>query len=186
LSSSFKREKKNGGIEALTKRAKTPGTVDVGIIDAGMHSSGDMTVAAIGFVHEYGGTINHPGGTPYKIVEGGRAVFLKKGDTTATGVTEPHDIVIPERSFLRSTMHAEKKNLMALQKKLLSKITLGEMDTKTALGLVGEFLADKIKSKIINLKSPPNTSETVKRKGSSNPLVATGQLANSITYEVNV
>lgn len=149
MSNSFKRTKVRGGVEALKKRVKTPGTVDAGIIDAGKHPSGDITVAGIGFVHEFG-----------------------SGS-------------IPERSFMRSTIQDKKKAIISLQKKLLKKLVKGEMKTEIAFGLLGEFVADAIHLKIIAIKSPPNTPETILRKGSSNPLIADKHLANSITFEVN-
>ena len=146
---SFKRTKINGGVEGLLKRVKTPGTVDVGIIDAGKYADGDITVAGIGFAHEFG---------------------------TST---------IPERSFMRSTIKEKKKEIVDLQKKLLKKVQSGEMDINKALGLVGAFAAGLISQKIVSIKSPPNSAATIKKKGSSNPLVDTGQLKNSITWEVN-
>lgn len=149
MSSKFKRNKINGGVEALKKRIKTPGTVDVGIIDAGKHPSGDITIAGIGFVHEFG---------------------------SAT---------IPERSFIRSTTQGRKKDIISLQKKLLKKISNGEMEVEKGLGLVGEFMAAAIKEKIVAINSPPNSPATIAKKGSSNPLIDTGQLKNSIIYKVN-
>lgn len=146
---SFKREKINGGVEGLLKRVKTPGTVDVGIIDAGKHADSDLTVATIGFAHEFG---------------------------TAT---------IPERSFIRATTKEKRKEIVKLQTKLLKKIQSGEISTEKALGLLGAFVAGLISKKIVDIKAPPNAPETIKRKGSSNPLVDTGQLKNSITWEVN-
>ncbi len=151
MPSKFTRKKVNGGIEAMIKRTKTPGTVDVGIIDAGSHVGGDMTVASIGFVHEFGST----NGT------------------------------IPERSFIRSTINDKKNKIVSLQKQLFKKLIHGTMELDQALGLVGELLADEISRKIVAISSPPNTPETIDKKGSSNPLVDTGQLKNSITYEVN-
>jgi len=148
VSSKFKRVKKNGGIEALRKRVKTPGTVDAGIIDAGEHPSGDETVASIGFKNEFG-------------------------------------IGVPERSFMRSTIQAKKKDIISLQKKLLKQIVNGSMKVETGLGLVGEFMADAITQKIVAIRTPANSPITIKLKGSSNPLIDTGQLKNSITYEVN-
>ena len=149
MSSKFKRVKKNGGIEALKDRVKTPGTVDAGIIDAGKHVTGDITVAGIGYAHEFG---------------------------TAT---------LPERSFMRSTIQEKKKDIIALQKKLLKQIVNGKIKVESGLGLLGEFMADAIRQKIVSISSPPNTPETIAAKGSSNPLIDTGQLKNSITYEVN-
>ena len=149
MSSRFKRQKVNGGVEGLRKRVKTSGTVDVGIIDAGEHDSGDDTVAQVGFANEFG---------------------------TAT---------IPERSFMRSTFIEKKEEIVKLKKALLKKITAGDISLNTALGLLGEKASDLIAQKIIKLKEPPNSPATIARKGSSNPLVDTGQLHKSITYEVN-
>jgi hypothetical protein len=180
-----KLERKGDGIQAVKKRFKKPGTVDVGIIDAGKHESGDLTVAGIGYVHEFGAEIEHPGGTPYIILEGGKAQFVKKGTANVAGITKPHTIIIPERSFMRSTLKEKKKEIIALQKKLLVKIRKGETTVEDALGLIGDFTAAAISQKIVKLRSPANTAATIKRKGSSNPLIDTGQLKNSITYEVN-
>lgn len=145
----MKRNKVNGGVAGLKSRVKTPGTVDVGIIDAGMHQSGVANIAQIGMWNEYGTTR------------------------------------IPERSFIRSTLVNKKNEIINLQSNLLSNISSGKMSTSQALGLLGEFLAGEIKTKIVALKSPPNKPTTIKAKGRSNPLVDTGQLLNSITYEVN-
>lgn len=149
MSSKFTRKKHGGGIEALKKRFKTPGFVDVGIIDAGTHPSGDITVAGIGFAHEFG-TAN-----------------------------------LPERSFMRSTIQEKKKDIISLQKKLLGSIVKGVMKVEAGLGLIGEFVAGAIKEKIVSIDSPPNIPATIKRKGSSNPLIDTSQMKNSIIYEVN-
>lgn len=149
MSSKLIRTKTNGGIEALKDRVKTPGTVDVGIIDAGKHPTAEATVAEIGFWNEFG------------------------------------TVTIPERSFMRSTVQEEKKAIISLQRKLLKSISQGKMDIVKALGILGEFLSDKITQKIVSLREPPNKPATIKAKGSSNPLVDTGQLKNSITYEVN-
>ena len=145
----FKHTKKNGGIEAIIKRVKIPGTVDVGVIDAGKHNESELTVASIAYIHEFG------------------------TDT------------IPERSFMRSTLKEKKKDIVELKKKLLVKIQSGEMTMDKALALLGEFTKDLIQQKIVAISDPPNTPETIKRKGSSNPLIDTGQTKNSITYEVN-
>ena len=182
-------ERKGEGIQAIKKRFKKPGTVDVGIIDAGDHTDpegeGEMTVAAIAFVHEFGAEIDHPGGTSYVIGEGGKARFVKAGTPGIVGVTKPHKIIIPERSFMRSTLKKKKKEIIALQKKLLVKIRKGELSVNDALGLIGEFTAAAMSQRLVNLKSPANKPATIKKKGSSNPLVDTGQTKNSITYEVN-
>lgn len=60
-----------------------------------------------GMLHEYGGTIQHPGGTPYFIIAG-RAYFTTKEKARAWAqekgyelpVTKPHTITIKARPFL--------------------------------------------------------------------------------------
>ena len=52
-------------------------------------------------IHEYGGTINHPGGTPYIIGEGGKAYFVKKSYSGEREVkfTKAHSISMPARPY---------------------------------------------------------------------------------------
>jgi len=62
-----------------------------------------------GLLHEYGGTIAHPGGTPYIFVGPGRVAFISKAKAqeyeAQTGIkpkeTKPHSIAMPARPFLR-------------------------------------------------------------------------------------
>ncbi len=72
-------------------------------IEGKVFSSGDVKYAAI---HEYGGTIKHPGGTPYYLDKknGGKAVFVSKIDNPNLPVTKAHDINMPQRSFMRSSL----------------------------------------------------------------------------------
>jgi len=65
-------------------------------------------------IHEYGGTINHPGGTKYLVVGKGLAVFVKKSALRFTGITKPHQIRIPERSYLRSSLAAKKRTILRM------------------------------------------------------------------------
>ena len=52
-------------------------------------------------IHEYGGTINHPGGSPYIIGEGGKAYFVKKSYSGEREVkfTKAHSISMPARPY---------------------------------------------------------------------------------------
>lgn len=55
-------------------------------------------------IHEFGGVINHPGGTAYFVPKGGRAVFVSNASALAATLprTRPHPIPMPERSYMRS------------------------------------------------------------------------------------
>jgi phage gpG-like protein len=50
-----------------------------------------------GAIHEYGGVIHHPGSEKFQ-------VFEADGTMVFTHGTRPHDIPIPERSYLRSAL----------------------------------------------------------------------------------
>lgn len=91
---------------------------------------------------------------------------------------------IPERSFLRSTVHNNRRKYKALIKKLAIKIVNGSMNAKVALNLLGTQVASDVRDTITDIKIPPNKAGTIASKGSSNPLIDTGHLRQSITYEI--
>lgn len=87
----------------------------------------------------------------------------------------------PERSFFRSTLEeGEKKYVRALNK--VVKRTLQGGSAKIAMGKVGTIVQNDIQDKIVNLREPENAESTIKRKKSSNPLIDTGQMLNSIRW----
>lgn len=57
--------------------------------------------------------------------------------------------------------------------------------TKTVADLIGMSCQSILRQKIIDVKTPPNAPSTIRRKGSSNPLVDTGFLGRSVSWEVN-
>lgn len=76
------------------------------LIQGMVFSDGSVKYARI---HEYGGTINHPGGTAYFVsyaggVGGVTFVSNKSGLSEHLPRTKPHTITMPERSFLRSAL----------------------------------------------------------------------------------
>jgi phage gpG-like protein len=70
-----------------------------------VYSAGDVKYARI---NEYGGVINHPGGTPFIVTRDYGAMFISKIAAEKHGgnwpVTKPHQIVMPERSYMRSSL----------------------------------------------------------------------------------
>ncbi len=91
---------------------------------------------------------------------------------------------IPERSFIRSTMDEEKAGLIRKTRALFFQMASGRMTTKRALSILGQLITAKIKRKITVLKKPPNAPITIKRKGSSNPLIDTGFMRQKIRDEL--
>ena len=91
---------------------------------------------------------------------------------------------IPERSFMRSTASEESNNLGQLSKQVLNECLAGNISPYDAYATIGAYFQGKIVEKITDGEFEPNNENTVKRKGSSKPLIDTGQLRASITYEV--
>lgn len=93
---------------------------------------------------------------------------------------------VPERSFIRSTFYVRRVNALATMVAKLAKAIVTEgMTPKKALSLLGQWAASEVKETITEIDIPPPLADsTIMAKGSSKPLVDTGQLKNSITYEV--
>ena len=93
---------------------------------------------------------------------------------------------IPERSFIRSTFRDKATLLGAVMGKLARGVVAGTMQPERALAILGEVGAAEVKKTITEGAGvpPPLKPETVARKGSDRPLVDTGRLLDSITYEV--
>lgn len=91
---------------------------------------------------------------------------------------------IPERSFLRSTMAARASDLRALWATQLRAVIARQKTPRQALEEVGQQVVAWIQATIRAGIEPPLWEETMRRKGSSKPLIDHGQLINSITYLV--
>lgn len=90
---------------------------------------------------------------------------------------------IPERSFLRSAMRRFKRQHNALIVKLAKAVTSGNQSPEIALGQLGTVAASHVQDQIRDTTSPPNAPSTIKAKGSSHPLIDTGHLIQSITWQ---
>jgi hypothetical protein len=100
---------------------------------------------------------------------------------------ETTHIVIPERSYIRSTFD-NKKVFNKLKKKiqpLLRSVLSGGNEASDILDFIGLQLTSDVKQTIANMKGPVNHPVTIKRKGEGKGLlVDSGRLTNAISYEV--
>lgn len=94
-------------------------------------------------------------------------------------------VKIPERSFLRTGFDENVKEINKYSDILLKKVAAGEMSEREYLDNIGQRLSSKIKTFARNLNSPANSRVTRENKGSSNPLVDTGQMIRGITWKVD-
>jgi hypothetical protein len=92
---------------------------------------------------------------------------------------------IPARSFLRASLRSRLDELKPVQESVAKAVVHGSMDAERGAGLIGAKGAAVVKRYIADGQvQPPDSPETVTRKGSSQPLVDTGQLLGSISWEV--
>jgi len=90
---------------------------------------------------------------------------------------------VPQRSFLRSTADENKRKYGEALANAVGE-TIDGKPLRLAFGKVGEMGVRDVQQKIRNLATPPNAPSTIKKKGSSNPLIQTGRLRQSIDWEV--
>ena len=94
------------------------------------------------------------------------------------------DAGIPERSFVRAYVDENRAQIEAWQYALGLRALSGEITAKQALNQLGALIAGGMQDRIARGIAPPNTVETIMRKGSGKPLIDTGQLRSSITWKV--
>lgn len=93
-------------------------------------------------------------------------------------------ITIPERAFLRNGYDQNRDGVADSAESVLPAVLDGSLGTEKLLEMTGMVLSSDIKDYAAALDSPPNHPFTIDQKGSSNPLVDTGDMIGSITYEV--
>lgn len=91
---------------------------------------------------------------------------------------------IPERSFLRAWFDANLAKNKSVLASRLRQVIKGKISKDQALGQLGASFVSGIQARISGHIPPPNADSTIARKGSSTPLIDTGTMRASITYEV--
>ena len=92
---------------------------------------------------------------------------------------------IPSRPFFRTTLFVN-KNYKDLRFKTFAQIARGKITPSVGLGRLGDVVKNDIVESIVAIQAPTLKAETIKKKKSSNPLVDTGHLKQSVTYKVEI
>jgi hypothetical protein len=61
---------------------------------------------------------------------------------------------------------------------------LGKVSQKNLLGMIGSVGEGDVRQTIADMKSPPNSLATIKRKGTNDPLVDTSHMFSSVSHSV--
>lgn len=91
---------------------------------------------------------------------------------------------IPERPFLRVAIQRNRQRLIRLNRINLVKMLRGQIGVEQALGQLGEMGKGDVQTEIRTGDFTPLKDATIKRKGSSKPLIDTGQMVQSIAWEL--
>ena len=139
----------------------------------GILSSAGGELLTIAYVQEFGTTI--------QVTDKMRGYFRYNFNVNLSTPV----IKIPERSFIRSSFDSKEPEIGQTGDELIISVLEGNINAYTFFDVLGQTAANTIRNYLINeVTSPPNSPLTVANKGSSNPLVDTGRLVNSIDYEV--
>lgn len=107
----------------------------------------------------------YPDGTPVAMV-----VFWNEYSTR----------LAPPRPFFRTTVSDQKSNWIKSVKNLVQI----HNDPKKVMGEMGVAMSEQIKHSIGTWTVPENSAYTERKKGFNKPLVDTGQMLRSISFEV--
>ena len=92
---------------------------------------------------------------------------------------------IPERSFIRAWFDENEAKLQADFAVLMQGVAAGKHTRQQALELLGQRCVGQIQQRIADGIEPANAPSTIRRKGSSTPLVDKGILRSSVSYRVS-
>lgn len=91
---------------------------------------------------------------------------------------------IPERPFMRNAMRSNQTKYQQFMKVSAKAILSGEVTPEVSLKRLGRMAQVDIQEEITSLSSPPNSPTTIRLKGSSNPLIDTGEMRGAVTWKL--
>lgn len=98
---------------------------------------------------------------------------------------------VHERPFMRNAMRNNKNSYKAAMKAaaatIIEQAAQGESaadEKRKALKKLGVLAQGDIQAEITSLRTPPNAASTIRQKGSSNPLIDSGEMRAAVTFQI--
>lgn len=91
---------------------------------------------------------------------------------------------IPSRPFMRQTFDNHKRKLSAVIQRHYDLVVTAKKTPKAFLNHVGRFWTSRVKAQITRGSFEDLSIVTIRRKGSSKPLIDTGEMRRAIMYKV--
>lgn len=121
------------------------------------------------------------------VLEGKGGQTKGDGGPTVAQIAEWAEFGIgqPMRSWLRDWITQSQAEILRVQREEYRRVLVGQQTKAKALARLGVWIVGQIQARIASGIAPPNAESTIRQKGSSTPLIDTGQLRSSITSRVN-
>ena len=91
---------------------------------------------------------------------------------------------VPERSWLRGWYDSTTTENKEFIRSRLLMVVQGKITKEQALEQIGLKFQTAIQERISDGIPPPNAASTIRQKGSSTPLIDTGQMRSSVTFSI--
>lgn len=101
-------------------------------------------------------------------------------DVTEVAKKNDKGIGVPERPFMIPAGDKAANKTINITANSIA----GGMDESQALSRAGIMFKNAITREITNLKEPPNSPYTIAKKGSSNPLIDSGDMRKSVKWKL--
>jgi hypothetical protein len=110
----------------------------------------------------------------------------KDSDATVGEIAVYHEfgLGVPERSFIRAWFEQNSRTVIDDMRAGLIRVLKRELTPEQLADLLGQKYVGQIQARMAAGIPPPLAESTIARKGSSIPLIDTGQLRSAVTYEV--
>ena len=151
------------------------GRARVGYITGDDYNGNQITVKGLARVHEFG--VDIPVTDKMRGYLSAQFGVHLKASTTV--------IRIPERSFIRAGFDTGINSTVSRVREFLPFVILGDVNVNLFFQTIGEEMKGKIQEFAVDLSSPANAPLTIEIKGSSNPLVDTGNMVRSMEVVVD-
>lgn len=159
------------GLDYLLEEMRGTQTVDIGI---SAHASPENIMKAI--INEFG--YDNPG---IPVTPELRRWFAFKGYPLKKSTQY---IKIPARPFISAGIYEYLVEIWETMDELTEQVHAGELTTRQAMNRIGAFVVRKVQQYMESGSHKANHPLTASEKGHPNPLMDTGELANSLGYSV--
>ncbi len=137
----------------------------------------------VGILEREGGEAKRPG-VGQREVEAGTTVIqiaemMEFGFYNIRG-----DFEVLPRSFVRAWADENEAQVRELMRRLMLSVVAGKRQKEDIMNILGLFCVAGMQARIAEGIDPPNAPSTVARKGSSTPLINTGQLRSSLSFRL--